>query len=277
MRRQWSLARVIGAIARWLAIAALTGFILGPILVIAYLAFAPEETVFLFPKPLAPSDFAFSAETMSTFVGATGTLDALWTSVRVAVVTLVLAMVLGAPAGYAIARYGFFGKDLYRLGIVATRAFPVVILAVPLITTYLRFGLDDTVWGVAFLHTAMALPTTILVTASVFIGVSQELEAAAMTMGCSRFGAFRRVALPLALPGLAASSIFSFVLSWNEVFGAAVLTLQQPTLPALVVVQLNQSPIPIRFAGGFFLLAPALIFMLVVRKYLFNLWGVKLK
>ncbi|MEL7207102.1 MAG: ABC transporter permease subunit, partial [Actinomycetota bacterium] len=162
-------------------------------------------------------------------------------------------------------------------GIVATRAFPVVILAVPLITTYLRWGLDDTVWGVAFLHTAMALPTTVLVTSSVFVGVSQELESAAMTMGCSRLGAFRRVVLPLSLPGLAASSIFTFVLSWNEVFGAAVLTLQNRTLPALVVVQLNQSPIPIRFAGGFFLLAPALVFMLIVRRYLFNLWGVRLK
>lgn len=277
MRRRGGVVGLLLAALRYGAAIAIAIFILGPIVVIAYLAFAPEETVYLFPKPVAPSDFNFSTETMSTFVNSTGTLDALWTSIRVALLTLVLALGFGAPAGYALARYPFRGRDVYRLGIVATRAFPVVILAVPLITTYLRWGLDDTVWGVAFLHTAMALPTTILVTSSVFIGVSEDLEAAAMTMGCSRFGAFRRVALPLALPGLAASSIFTFVLSWNEVFGAAVLTLRNPTLPALVVVQLNQSPIPIRFAGGFFLLAPALVFMLFVRRYLFNLWGVRLK
>ncbi|MEM8925859.1 MAG: carbohydrate ABC transporter permease [Actinomycetota bacterium] len=277
MKRERGLMAILGRVLHYGAAILIALFILGPIIVIGYLAFAPEDTVYLFPKPLAPSDFAFSMETMRTFVTATGTLSALWTSIRVAVVALIISLVLGAPAGYALARYPFRGRDAFRLGIVATRAFPVVILAVPLITTYLRWGLDDTVIGVALLHTAMALPTTILVTSSVFIGVSEELEEAAMTLGCSRLEGFRRVVLPLALPGLAASSIFTFVLSWNEVFGAAVLTLQEPTLPALVVVQLNQSPIPIRFAGGFFLLAPALIFMLFVRRYLFNLWGVRLK
>jgi multiple sugar transport system permease protein len=130
---------------------------------------------------------------------------------------------------------------------------------------------------VALLHTAMALPTTILVTSSVFVGVSKDLEEAAMTMGCTRFEAFRRVALPLALPGLAASAIFTFVLSWNEVFGAAILTVQNQTLPAKLIVQLNQSPVPFRFAGGFFILIPAIVFMLFVRRYLFSLWGVKLR
>jgi multiple sugar transport system permease protein len=277
MRKEWNVRRVLAVIAKYGAATLIALFILVPILIIAYLAFAPEDVVYLFPKPLAPSDLEFSNETMSTFVNATGTLDALWQSIRVALIALFLALLIGAPAGYALARHAFRGRDTYQLGIVATRAFPVVILAVPLITTYLRWGLDDTAIGVGLLHTAMALPTTILVTSAVFIGVSEELEEAAMTMGCSRFGAFVRVILPLALPGLAASSIFTFVLSWNEVFGAAVLTLRNPTLPALVVVQLNQSPIPIRFAGGFFLLAPALLFIFIVRRYLFNLWGVKLK
>lgn len=277
MRKEWNLRRVLTVVAKYTAAIMIALFILAPILIIAYLAFAPEEVVYSFPKPLAPSDFRFSTETMSTFINATGTLDALYQSIRVAVIALILALLIGAPAGYALARHVFRGRDTYQLGIVATRAFPVVILAVPLITTYLRWGLDDTAIGVGLLHTAMALPTTILVTSAVFLGVSEELEEAAMTMGCSRFGAFNRIILPLALPGLAASSIFTFVLSWNEVFGAAVLTLRNPTLPALVVVQLNQSPIPIRFAGGFFLLAPALLFILFVRKYLFNLWGVKLK
>jgi len=116
--------------------------ILVPILIIAYLAFAPEDVVYLFPKPLAPSDFEFSTETMSTFVNATGTLDALYMSIRVALIALVLALLIGAPAGYALARHVFRGRDTYQLGIVATRAFPVVILAV-LMFNFVGDGLRD--------------------------------------------------------------------------------------------------------------------------------------
>jgi multiple sugar transport system permease protein len=250
-------------------------YILVPIYLITVMAFSPREVVYDFPKPFIPGEI--SSDTMTFFLNSFGVLASVRTSIVVALLTVAISLLVGAPAGYALARYVFAGQDTYRLMILSTRAFPIVILAIPLAVTYIRWGLDDTAVGVALLHSAMALPTTILVTSSVFLGVSHELEEAAMTLGCSRLGAFRRVALPLALPGLAASAIFSFVLSWNEVFGAAVLTLRNPTLPAKLIVQLNESPVPFRFAGGFFILFPALIFMLFVRRYLFNLWGVKLK
>lgn len=269
------LSRRIG---RGLAYAAaiLVGlYILIPIYLVAIMAFSPRAVVYAYPKPLLPTQI--SLETMAFFLNSYGILDSVKNSVLVAVFTLAISLLIGAPAGYALARYIFPGGDIYRILILSTRAFPVVILSIPLITAYINWGLDDTTLGVALLHTAMALPTTILVTSSIFVGVSKDLEEAAMTMGCTRAGAFRRVALPLALPGLAASAIFTFVLSWNEVFGAAILTVQNQTLPARLIVQLNQSPIPFRFAGGFFILVPAIVFMLFVRRYLFSLWGVKLR
>src|SRR5207247_1231200 len=109
--------------------------------------------------------------------------------------------------------------------------------------------------------------------AGVSAGVSNELEEAAMTLGCSRFTAFLRVALPLALPGLAAAAIFTFVISWNEVFAASILTLRQRTLPALVLFALQQSPLYFKFAGGFFMVMPAVVFIFFMRRYLLNLWG----
>jgi multiple sugar transport system permease protein len=96
-------------------------------------------------------------------------------------------------------------------------------------------------------------------------------------MGCSRRAAVRRVVLPLALPGLAASSIFTFVLSWNEVLGAAVLTLGHRTLPAQVLASLADSPQAYRFAGGFALVVPGLLFILVMRRYLLNMWGTTIR
>jgi multiple sugar transport system permease protein len=79
--------------------------------------------------------------------------------------------------------------------------------------------------------------------------------------------------MPLALPGLAAAGIFTFVISWNEVFAATILTLRNRTLPAQVLSSLNDSPLYYRFAGGFFMIIPALIFIFLIRKYLLNLWG----
>jgi multiple sugar transport system permease protein len=151
--------------------------------------------------------------------------------------------------------------------------FPIAILAIPLAVTFIDLGLYDKLLGVIIVHSAMVLPFVVIVTAGVFATVSRELEEAAQTLGTSRLGAFIRVALPLALPGMAAAAIFAFVTSWNEVFAATILTLRERTLPALVVASLNQSPIYFKFAGGFFLIIPSLFFIWFMRKYLFNLWG----
>ena len=97
-----------------------------------------------------------------------------------------------------------------------------MILSIPLAVIFLRWGIDDTVYGVAIAHAALALPFAVLVTSSVFAGISVELEEAAMTLGCSRLSAVVRIILPLALPGLAAAAIFVFIISWNEVFAAAI-------------------------------------------------------
>jgi multiple sugar transport system permease protein len=81
------------------------------------------------------------------------------------------------------------------------------------------------------------------------------------------------VVLPLVTPGIAAAAVFTFVLSWNEVFAASILTIQNRTLPAQVLATLDQSSLPYQFAGGFFMMIPALIFIFFVRNYLFNMWG----
>ncbi len=99
--------------------------------------------------------------------------------------------------------------------------------------------------AVALVHTTLALPTTMLIMSSIFLAVPVDLEEAAWTLGCTPVGAFTRVVLPLALPGIAAASIFTFVLSWNEVFAASILTVQTHTLPAQVLASLNESSLPV--------------------------------
>ncbi len=252
-------------------------FMLLPIYLIAVAAFSTSDAVYAYPKSILPTDV--SAETMLFFWNASGVRASLVNSVIVGILTLALSMLVGAPAGYALARFAFRGRDSYTLLILTTRAFPVVILAIPLAVNFLTWGLYDTLVGVALVHAAMTLPTTVLVTSSIFMGVSIELEEAALTLGCNRFEAFLRVALPLALPGLAAAAIFTFVLSWNEVFAATILTQSNRTLPALVLSQVASAgaPLPFRYAAGFFLVMPALVFLFFMRRYLLGMWGQVIK
>ena len=95
--------------------------------------------------------------------------------------------------------------------------------------------------------------------------------------GCTRWQAVRKVVLPLAMPGLAAAAVFAFVISWNEVFAASVLTVRNRTLTAYLLAVLSESPLHYRFAGGFILIVPSVAFIFAVRRYLFALWGVSSK
>lgn len=247
-------------------------WILIPIFLIASMAFTTPEEVRSYPKNVLPF-IRFSLATMRFFLNSEGILPGVINSVIVAVITLLLSTVIAAPAGYATSRYLFPGRDFFRLSILAVRAFPIVILAVPLAVVFISVGIFDSVYALGLMHTALTLPTTILVIGSVFASVPYELEEAAMVFGCTPLQAFRRVVVPLVTPGIAASAVFTFVMSWNEVFAASILTVQNRTLPAVVLFALNQSSEPYQFAGGFFLLLPALIFIFFIRRYLFNMWG----
>ncbi|MBN2303883.1 MAG: carbohydrate ABC transporter permease [Anaerolineae bacterium] len=246
-------------------------WILLPIWLIGTMAFSTRADVRSYPKHVAP--VPFSTETMEFFLDTEGILTATQNSIVVAVFTLTLSTAIAAPTGYAISRYLFAGRDAFRLGILAVRAFPIVILAVPLAEQFRDWNMFDKVYSLALMHTALTLPTTILVIASVFASVPVELEEAAKVFGCGPVAAFRRVVLPLALPGIAAAAIFTFVMSWNEVFAAILLTLDNRTLPARILYTLDKSGDPFKFAGGFFMLVPSLIFIFFVRRYLFNMWG----
>ncbi|RME48025.1 MAG: carbohydrate ABC transporter permease [Chloroflexi bacterium] len=247
-------------------------WILVPIYFIGSMALTTPETVRSYPKSVLPF-IPLSLDTMLFFLRSEGIVPGVINSVVVAVITLALSTVIAAPAGYAVSRYMFPGRDFFRLSILAVRAFPVVILAVPLAVIFVSVGLFDTIYAVALMHTALTLPTTILVIGSVFASIPYELEEAAMVFGCTHLQAFRHVVLPLVLPGIAASAIFTFVMSWNEVFAASILTVQNRTLPAQVLFALSNSSETYQFAGGFFMMVPALIFIFVIRRYLFNMWG----
>lgn len=248
-----------------------TVWVLLPVYLLLINAFSSPQAVSQFPKAYWPEG---NTESLAFLLGFQGVLSALTNSISVAAITMVVSILLGAPAGYAIARYEFRGKTAFRMLIMLTRAFPLPLLALPLTVLFIRFGIDDTLWGLAMVHTMLALPFAVLITYSLFSGVPVELEEAAWVFGCNKWQAFVRVVLPLAAPGLVASAVFAFVISWNEVFAAAVLTIEKRTLTAFLLQSLNTSPVYLKFAGGALLVVPAALFMFLIRKHLFAMWGI---
>jgi multiple sugar transport system permease protein len=271
MRSSLSRRYILGRVLFYGSAILLALWTLAPLYLVALAAFSTKQATFQWPKPLLPTDY--STETMEFFVNSRGVLGSVGNSIIVALLRIVASLLLGAPGGYALARFRFRGKDSISLGLLISKMFPTAILSIPLAVAFMQLDLYDTIWGVALIHTAMALPFVVIITSGIFVGVPRDLEEAAQTLGCNRLQAFTRVVMPLALPGFAAAAIFTFVISWNEVFAATILTLRNRTLPAQVLSSLNDSPLYYRYAGGFFMIVPALIFIFLIRKYLLNLWG----
>ena len=234
-------------------------------------ALSTPEAVNSFPKKWVPGVDLGSIRYLLDY---DGVLQSLLNSLTVALLTMVGAISLGAPAGYALARYEFKGKSGFRMLIMLTRAFPLPLLALPLTVYFIRLGIDDSLVGLALVHTMLALPFSVLITYSLFSGIPVELEEAAWVFGCNKLQAFTRVVLPLAFPGMVASAVFAFIISWNEVFAASVLTVQNRTLTALLLQSLDYAPLHLKFAGGALLVLPAAVFMFLIRKHMFAMWGI---
>ena len=142
----------------------LTAFFILPIYLIFIAAISTPAEISAFPKALYPRQI--SLDTLLFFLTFPGVAPSMINSVAVALLTLVLSTVIGAPAGYGLARFVFRGRDAFKLLILITRAFPIAILAVPLAVTFINSNLYDSILAVALVHTTLALPTTVLITST---------------------------------------------------------------------------------------------------------------
>jgi multiple sugar transport system permease protein len=153
-----------------------------------------------------------------------------------------LAVVIGSCAAYGLARFDYrFGwmknKDI-SFFFLSQLILPPVVLAMPFLVLYKELAFLDTRIGLILLYTLTVLPIVIWIMRDQFDTIPIELEQAAMVDGCSVWGAFLRIVLPIALPGMVAAFILSVILCWNEYFFAALLTsTHAKTLPVMVASQ----------------------------------------
>ena len=158
---------------------------------------------------------------------------ALYNSSFIAVLSTALAIIVGLPAAYALARFRFRfppNKDI-TIWFISQRVLPPAAAVVPFFMIWNMLGIYDTKFSMIIVQTTFIMPFVIVIVRQTFIDLPIELEEAAMVDGATHIGAFLKVAVPLSVPAITASSLIMFTFAWNDYFFASVLTMKNFTLP----------------------------------------------
>jgi multiple sugar transport system permease protein len=196
---------------------------------------------------------------------------ALVNSIIVSVCTTLLAVGLGTPAAYALARFEFRGKTDLWFWFITNRFVSPVVLAFPVFMISRELGLRDTHLALILMYLTFTLPIVIWICTDQFRSIPYELDEAAMLEGASQWRIFRSICLPLAMPGVAVSSILSFIFSWNELLFAYILTPKlAKTAPAMAITFMEGYDVPYGkiMATATLIVVPVLIFALLASKHL---------
>jgi len=190
----------------------------------------------------------------------------------IALATTAISLAVGSMAAYVLDRYRFPFSNLIAYALLGTRMIFPIVYAIPLFLVFRDLDLLDTHLGLVIAYTTFSLPYAVWIMAGFFSAVPKEIDEAAMVDGCSRFGAFCRVVLPLTAPGLAAATIYILLLSWNEFMFALVLAGGgvAKTLPVAAAQLIGQREIQWNelCAVSTAAILPLLIFFALVNKYL---------
>ena len=158
-------------------------------------------------------------------------------SLIVSIISTFLTLGVSILAAYSLSRFNFKGKAILTLGIVATRMLPPVGTIIPMYILMSKLGLLDTHLSLILAYTALNIPLAVMMLRGFLDEIPSELEEAATIDGCSRLHALAVILVPLILPGVVATSIFSFLLSWNEFAIAIMLTSRKALTLPLIAMQ----------------------------------------
>ncbi len=146
----------------------------------------------------------------------TAVLQWLWNSFFVSFLTSMISMTFGIMAGYALARLRFPGAQAFGLATFVTYLVPTTLIFIPLASVVQYLGLSNTIWSLVVTYPTFLIPFCTWMLIAYFKSIPRDMEECAMIDGCSRIGSMVRIVLPMAIPGIIFSAMFSFTLSWNE-------------------------------------------------------------
>jgi len=198
-------------------------------------------------------------------------------SVVISGITTITVVILGAIAAYSLTRYRYRGREKIARFLLLSYMFPPIILIVPLFIFANSLGLTNSRIGVSLTYISFSLPYAIWILRAFFQSLPIELEQAAWIDGASRRQGLVYIVIPLALPGVIATAIFTFIVAWNDFLFASVListdTLKTLTLGINELFYRAVVDWGVIMAAGVMITIPAVIFFVVVQQYLVEGWG----
>ncbi|CCV12157.1 carbohydrate ABC transporter permease [Mesorhizobium sp. STM 4661] len=217
-------------ILRGAALTLVVIFFMFPIVWIFMMSFQTNETILRIPPQLVfePTLANYTALITGKLTTASGTLDIafmrnLWNSVFLSTTSVAVALLLGVPAAYAFARHKFRGSEDIAFTLLSFRFAPALLVLLPLTLYFQKLGLANTYIGLIWVYQLICLPLILWIVRGYFEDIPADIEYAYRIAGHSWFATFRKIALPLAGPGIAAAGLLAFIFAWNNFVFALVL------------------------------------------------------
>jgi multiple sugar transport system permease protein len=263
--------RRIGDALTYLVFAAAVVFFGGPLLWVLSLSIRTRQEVYVTSLRLIPETPTFE-NYVEVFYSAQFSVF-LTNSLKLAVAGSVGAILVAAPAAYAFSRLSFRGNSALLLGVLALQMISPLVIVIPLYRYFARLNVLDSHLSTAMVYIAILVPLATWMLKGFFDGIPPALDEAAMVDGCTRFGAFRKVTLPLILPGLTSVFVLTAILAWAEFIVPYVL-LSEPSLLPISVGILNfqgnyasTSPNVVA-AGGILAMLPAIATFIILQRFI---------
>ncbi len=241
-----------------------------PIFWMVLTSFKQQVDIFVSPPKLL---FEVSFDSYIKYLERSDIIQKLINTIIVAVGSALLSIVAGSMAGYALARIKLTGANAIGVVILLSRGVPPIALAVPMFLVARKFGLTDKHITLIIAYATFLIPYVMWLMRGFFLALPRELEEAAVIDGCSRFGAFVRIIVPLSMPGIISTFIFSMIMAWEELLFALVLTNRDATtIPVVIAGIAGDTDTGANWgaltAMGTITVVPMVIIALLVQKWL---------
>jgi ABC-type glycerol-3-phosphate transport system permease component len=238
-------------------------------------SFKPLREIFVSPPNFLPKNF-----TLANFVQLfeqTRFLIYFRNSVFVSTLTVIFTMAIATAGAYSLTRFRFYGREKIASLILFTYMFAPIMIIIPFYVLIKRIGIANTHLALILAYTAFCLPFSLWLLRAFFQSIPLVLEEAALVDGATRFRAVFHVILPLALPGIIATAIFTFILAWNDYIFVRILITSDnlKTLSVGIADLYNATVIDwgMIMSGGMLITIPVLVFFIFIQRYLIAGWG----
>lgn len=213
-----------------------------------------------FYPALLPHEFGLRAWSYVFTTAGSQIVNSLWISLFLALVTTVISLTLGIPAGRALGLYDFSGKRFVGLLLILPVIVPPLSVSMGLHLWFIRLNLAETFSGLVLIHLTFCLPYTIFVIWSVFTDYDPDFEEQARSLGAGPLTVVFRVMVPMILPGITVAALFSFLLSWSQYLSSLIIGGGKfLTLPILLFSLMNSGDKPVAAAVSLVFILPALL------------------